>query len=53
MGDGDGGKEIALGATARLGGESGSVGAGVPEGRWMPCLCLVMSVTSPSCGLMD
>ena len=34
--DGEGRKEIALGATARLEGESGSVGAGVPEGRWMP-----------------
>ena len=36
MGNGEGRKEIALGATARLGGKSGSLGAGVPEGKWMP-----------------
>lgn len=37
MGDGEGGKEIALGATARLEGESGSViGAGVQKAGGCP-----------------
>lgn len=40
MGNGEGGKEIALGATTRLGGESGFLGAGVLGGRQMSYLCL-------------
>lgn len=36
MGDGKGGKEIALGAAARLGGESGSVAVMMTGERWRP-----------------
>lgn len=40
MGNGERGKEIALGTAARLGGESGSDGAGMPGGRQLLQLCL-------------